>query len=305
MIFTEIARKAPEAIEPYISDLIEAGENVPYLNMQLPPILGTVGRQSIEAAQQILPVFDKYLENADQNLLIQVLGQIKGLAELDRALLDPYIKKIRTFSDDPAKYVRDQANLIIDFYDGKDLSSLMANYETLNEEIKNSVSSIEDMKNYVDDHVAELKEFLAEVSKKLPIPTEFSSEGRLRKTLKLHFSCGCTQDRCLFPADRPFFTETKELNKWLKVAVSAVKLGTSVASASAGDAISNVKDIYKEATGEPDENFLAIVNEPFITSAEQDYLVNQLRDARYFDFFNYNAQSANWCCMMCQPPSAS
>ena len=153
----------------------------------------------------------------------------------------------------------------------------------------------------MDEHVAELKDFLAEIAKKLPIPQEFTSEGRLRKTLKLYFSCGCNNDRCLFPSDRAFTTETKEINKWIKVAVSAVKLGTSIASGSAGDAIGNVKEMYQDATGQADENFLAIVNEPFLTSVEQDYLINQLRDARYFDFFNYEAQSANWCCMMCKP----
>ncbi|MHA2366475.1 MAG: hypothetical protein ACXAC7_21140 [Candidatus Hodarchaeales archaeon] len=303
IIFIEVARESPEAVEPYISEIREAGENISHLGYQISNILGLVGRKSKEKAQEILPMLVEYLEESDQNVLVQVLMQIKNLGELDRELLDPYIEKIQSFSDDPQQYVRDQAKSIIDYYEGRDLSSLMANFEDLNKEIKDSISSMDDLKNYVDDHVAELKEFMAEVVKKLPIPRAFSSEGRLRKTIKLHFVCGCGDDRCLFPKDRPFFTETKEINKWIKVALSTVKLGVAVVEGIGGGVVQSVQEMYQTATGKEDAEFLAIVNEPFLTSYEQDYLIDRLRNARYFDFFNYNSQSATWCCMMCQPPT--
>ena len=66
------------------------------------------------------------------------LFQIKNLGEMERKLLDPYIEQIKPFTQDPQQYVRDQAKAIINYYEGKDLSSLMANFETLNKEVKDS-----------------------------------------------------------------------------------------------------------------------------------------------------------------------
>ena len=119
--------------------------------------------------------------------------------------------------------------------------------------------------------------------------------------MKLHFACGCAEERCLYPKDRAFYSETKEINKWIKVAFSATKIGASVVAGLGGDVVNNVKNMYQQATGKPDEEFLSIVNEPFLTSNEQDYLISQLRDSRFFDFFVYNAQKGNWCCVMCTP----
>eukprot|EP00438_Fugacium_kawagutii_P014123 Skav213969 [mRNA] locus=scaffold2200:172240:182212:+ [translate_table: standard] len=39
--------------------------------------------------------------------------------------------------------------------------------------------------------------------------------------------------------------------------------------------------------------------EPFLTSEEQDKLLNQLRAANFFQKFGYDNQSANWICANC------
>lgn len=302
MVINEVAKKNPSVVKPLVPVFQEAVKTIPNLKYYLPGLLGFMGRQSKEAAAENLVILSTFFDDPDQNIQLQVLLQVKNLGEMDRELLTPYIERVKSYVEDPQQYIRDTAKSIMDFYEGRDVSSLLAKMEELNKEMKESVANIDDLRGYVDEHMAEFRNFLAEIVKKMPIPAKFTSEGRLLKTLKLHFVCGCHGDRCLFPEDRAFETKTREINKWVKVAVSAVKAGVSIAQTSVGDAIFNVRDMYVNATGREDKEFLAIANEPFLTSSEQDYLISQLRKERFFDFFNYDAQTARWCCMMCQPP---
>jgi hypothetical protein len=109
-------------------------------------------------------------------------------------------------------------------------------------------------------------------------------------------------ERCLFPFDRSFTTETKAWNKWLKVALSAVKVGYAVINPMAvGDALASVQDAYEGYKTDDDADFVSYLSQPFLTSEEQDNLIIQLREARFFDMFNYNAQGGNWGCIMCNP----
>jgi hypothetical protein len=50
------------------------------------------------------------------------------------------------------------------------------------------------------------------------------------------------------------------------------------------------------------KDFYTYISEPFLTSEEQDKLINQLRDAKFFEAFHYDNQTANWICESCAPP---
>ncbi len=312
MILANVAREQPDAVMPLIPDIFQITKTNPQYKALIPNILGLVGRRSEETAAEMLSLLAEMLKDKDQATLVQILTEMKNLGEMNKELLTPHVELVKQFTEDPQEYIRTQAQAIIDLHEGRDLQSLMARFETLNEEIKLAVQSFDDLKRYVDQHVAELKEFIAEINKKLPIPSNFSSEGRIRKTLTLFFTCARQGDRCLFPKDRPFTTQTREFNRWLKVAISAVKLGvaavTSVTPAGvivsgpsmAGASLDIVRTLYDAITENPnDEEFMSIAREPFLTSEEQDFLITQLRDARYFQFFQYDAQTASWVCTMC------
>ena len=68
------------------------------------------------------------------------------------------------------------------------------------------------------------------------------------------------------------------------------------------DSVRQAYDLYK--TGE-EKDFLSYISEPFLTSNEQDKLITQLREARFFDVFNYDPQTAEWACLMCNPPGGN
>ena len=305
MIFSEIARKNPELIHPILPEIQEAMEYNDTLKMMAPNILGLVGRMSVKTAAEILPFLVELLDDPDHNVHTVTLMEIRNLGEMDRSLLDPYIEKIRSLEDDPQEYIRDQAKHIVDIYEGRTVREFAAAIDDQNKRISEMVHSYEDLKAYVDENVAELKDFISQIAKKIPIPHEFSTEGRIRKTMKLHFTCGMQDERCLFPSDRSFTTETKAWNKWLKIALSAVKIGAAVIHpVAAGGAVDAVKEAYEAYKTKDDADFISYISQPFLTSEEQDNLIIQLRKARFFDMFNYNAQQGNWACIMCNPPGS-
>ena len=304
MIFSEIARNNPELIQPILPEIQEAMEYNDTLKMMAPNIFGLVGRMSTETAAEILPFLVELLDDPDHNVHTVTLMEIRNLGDMDRSLLDPYIKKIRTLENDPQEYIRDQAKHIVDIYEGRTVREFAAAIDDQNKRISEMVHSYEDLKAYVDENVTELKDFISQIAKKLPIPSEFSTEGRIRKIMKLHFTCSLQNERCLYPSDRHFTTETKAWNKWLKIALSAVKIGAAVIHPlAAGGAVDAVKEVYEAYKTKEDTDFISYISQPFLTSTEQDNLIVQLRNARFFDMFSYNAQQGNWACIMCNPPS--
>ncbi|MHA2241231.1 MAG: hypothetical protein ACXACE_06460 [Candidatus Thorarchaeota archaeon] len=303
MMLSEIARTNPMAVYPYLSDLKQSIEYVEVLKYTVPNLLGLIGRTSEDVAREILPFLAELLVDAEQNVAVAVLSEFRNLGDMNRELLEPYIMLIRGFTDDPQEYVREQANHIIDFVEGRDIHSLAAQIEEHRTKLREAAVSVEILKEYVESNVEMLKKFIADVVKKLPMPVKFSTEGRIRKILQLHFVCSKQTERCLYPDNRPFITETKAWHRWLKIAMSAVKIGKAIIfPIETSEAIDAVREAYDAYRNKDDKDFLDYISEPFLTSEEQDNLVNQLRDARFFEVFNYDPQAAGWACLMCKPP---
>lgn len=305
MIMSEVAREYPNAVYPYLGNLKMSVEYVDTLRYTIPNLVGLIGQMSEEVASEVLSFLAELLADADQNLIAMILSEFRNLAELNRELLEPHMPMIRGYLEDPQQIVRNQANLIIDYMEGRDLHTLASQIEQQNAMIREAALSVDLLKEYVDQNVEMLKLFLADVVKKLPVPINFSTEGRLSKTLKLHFTCSLQLEQCLYPEERPFITETKYWHKWLKIAMSAVSIGKAIIFPfEAGEAIDAVRGAYDMYKGKDDLDFLKYISEPFLTAEEQDKLVVQLREARFFDVFNYDASTADWACMMCNPKRA-
>ena len=306
VVLSEIARVNPGVVYPHLAQIQQSLDDVDALKFTVPQLLGLIGRLSEEVAREILPFLAELLKDADQNLAIMVLSEFRNLGQMNKDLLVPYMELIRKYVDDPQQYVRDQANLIIDIMEGRDLRSIATQLEEQSTLIKEAALSVDSLKAYVDKNVEILKTFIADVVKKLPIPIRFSTEGRVRQTLQLHYVCGIQKERCLYPLERPFVTETKEWSKWLKIAMSAVSIGKAVIFPfETSDAIDSVRSAYKLYKSKEESDFLSFISEPFLTSSEQDKLIVQLREARFFDVFNYDPQTAEWTCLMCNPPGGN
>lgn len=300
MLYNEVASYDASVFLPYIDSLFQAVQYNQNLIYQVPNILGLVGRLNTTIGVKILDQLFKLFSMGNDMAKGMILSEIRNVGEQDKSLLDQYISQIESLESSPQELIRDQAISIMNFYRGIDVRSLASKIEEQNEKIKNAAKSVDDLMEYVDENITELKEFIAEIAKKIPTPRTFSTEGKIRKTLILHFVCDKEGERCIFPSSRTFTTETKDWSKWLKIAFSGIKLGKSlIIPAAIGDAGKAVKDAYDAYKEKYDKDFLAYISEPFLTSSEQDNLVHQLRNAKYFDVFHYNAQAAGWYCTMC------
>mmetsp|Transcript_6441 Transcript_6441/g.15639 ORF Transcript_6441/g.15639 Transcript_6441/m.15639 type:complete len:799 (-) Transcript_6441:9-2405(-) len=201
-----------------------------------------------------------------------------------------------------------QAERFMDVYEGRSLEGAYSQIAEANERFKASCGDMEQLKAYVDQNVADLKDFVGTITKKIPMPCQFSSEPRYvaKMAMLLHFKCeaGPKTRLCALPADTATFTtETLEWNRWLKLGMSAAKLGKSVLSgdvvADVSGTVDQVKEIFQTYTKKDDAAFLTYISEPFLTSEEQDKLLNQLREGGFFKRFAYDAQTGNWLCSNC------
>jgi hypothetical protein len=141
--------------------------------------------------------------------------------------------------------------------------------------------------------MADMKDFLAEVVKKLPKPKRLEVVGTLRKTLVLHFEC--------VHSGYEYGVTSTEWSKWLKMGFSLVKAGQAIIDIGMGNplgilkkGVECVQEIYSAYKNEDDDEFNTYITNPFLTSAEQDQLLDKLRGQGFFDIFDYDNQLAGW-----------
>jgi hypothetical protein len=141
--------------------------------------------------------------------------------------------------------------------------------------------------------MADMKDFVGEVVKKLPVPKRLEVVGTIRKTLILHFECVHT--------GYEFPVISKEWSKWLKMGFSLAKAGKAVIDIGMGNplalittGVDCVKGIYDAYKTEDDDEFNTYITNPFLLSTEQDQLIEKLRDQGFFDKLAYDAQIPGW-----------
>jgi hypothetical protein len=84
------------------------------------------------------------------------------------------------------------------------------------------------------------------------------------------------------------------------VGFGLIKLGKCLVEAAPGNPMAIVsgagaiRDIYKGYKTKDDADFETFIKEPFLTSAESDRLINQLRAGGFFDKMEYDAQKGDW-----------
>ena len=149
-----------------------------------------------------------------------------------------------------------------------------------------------------------LKESIAKLSKDLPVPIDMTVKHRGVDFVQLHFKCAdTTKPGCLYPGPSPtktFYSETKELNKWLKVGIQAVTTGYVFFTGDVLGGMERLKGIWDDATfNRQEDEFNKWATEPFLTSEESDKLIKQLRSSNFFDKFKYEPKCQGWICSVC------
>jgi len=194
----------------------------------------------------------------------------------------------------------------------------MSGGRSVSTSVKSLHGDVAAVQSYLEKRVSEIKDFLAVVAKKLPVPCSFDVQRKflVRKTIRLHFVCACRSPDCLYyggdEVGDTFVIESPDWERWFKVAfcgamvgeaVMTVDLGKLQAPGAVGEKamqlaghvkesgiVASCQAIYKAYTQEPDDaKFNVFTSEPFLTSSEQDHHLTNLRDRGFFTEFCYNA----------------
>eukprot|EP01034_Spumella_vulgaris_P027260 gene27260-33954_t len=303
MIIDHIAEIDPSLVYKHISTIGTSSANVASGDVYYARIVGKIafakvsGEHAVDHAfGLLLALLDK--KNVSSDAIEAVLTEISNIMGYlsDRSVLVSAMDKLAKFkSAAEVIYVS-----IDDYAAGRSLlvltekvSALDKKVNALNAKVAQTCTNLSDVIAYVDANMADMKDFLAEVVKKLPTPKRLQIDGTLRKTLILVFECSRT--------GLEFGITSTEWSKWLKIGFSLVKAGTAVIDLGMGNplgilkkGVECVQEIYSAYKSEDDEEFNTYITQPFLTSAEQDNLLTKLRDQGFFDKFEYDPQTHGW-----------
>ena len=141
---------------------------------------------------------------------------------------------------------------------------------------------------------------------KIPLPDKCTiEEKRTKKVAKLHFICqagqsGGRNEHCLY--SKTFFVmKTRNARLWIHLMFLAMQSKAANALSTKDADVAALKNCW-DALKADNKTFLTLVTSSFPSSKDQDLLMNELRSARYFDVFEFNAINNAWVCFLCNHP---
>lgn len=167
----------------------------------------------------------------------------------------------------------------------------------MEEQMKEMNENLEELASKVTSQQSQMKEFLALLVKKLPIPSSYGAKGKIRKRLILTFKCsrGRKPD---------FVMETADWSKWITVVFLAAQCVEDAVSLTVLGLLKDLKALYDTLmksglSGET--RFNTLISAPFLTSKEEDDLICGLRANGFFNQFDYDADTATWYRKVSEP----
>ena len=248
------------------------------------------------AAQMFLQFIAMLNSKPDGTTISGVLMEISNIKDMVPApLLSEHLPLIRTFKAQNAVIVTTLEDYIL----GRTNENLSIRIDDLEVRIANlnegcsKCLNFDQIVAYIDANIRDVKDFIGDVTKKLPTPKRLEVVGTLRKTFILHFECVHT--------GREYAIQSADWNKWLKMGFSLLKAGKMAFDIGTGNplglvstGIDCVKEIYNAYKTQDDDEFLTYIKNPFLLSSEQDLLLNKLREQGFFEKFAYDNQMGGW-----------
>ena len=148
----------------------------------------------------------------------------------------------------------------------------------------------------IEANMVKLKSFLGKVCKKLPRPQRVNVSRKwlgTRVVVKLVFVCPRT--------DKELEVESSDWSLWLKFAWSIVQAGNPLQLVQdivgTVDTVRDMVETAYEAYHEVDNaqaTLDAMRTDPILLPSEEEKLIQGLRDAKFYDSFTYDDQTAEW-----------
>ncbi|XP_038118531.1 protein melted [Culex quinquefasciatus] len=170
------------------------------------------------------------------------------------------------------------------------------------------------IQHFCEKHLDKIKAFTESVAQRLPPPAKcIIEERRAKKTAKLHFACQVRGPHCLY--SRTMFTmRTRNPRTWIHLMFLDLQARAPQNALSSWDpSVSRLKHCWDTLKCET-RTFITLVTSAFPNVKEQEALVNELRNAGFFDVFELGAVSSTpegastedlqfqWGCFLCNHP---
>lgn len=162
------------------------------------------------------------------------------------------------------------------------------------------------VQHFCEKHLDKIKAYMDNVSLRLPPPAKCTiEERRAKKMAKLHFACQSRGQHCLY--SRTFFTmRTRNPRIWIHLMFLALQARSASALSSRESSVSSLKHCWDILKCE-NKTFLTLVTSAFPCMKDQEMLLNELRQAGFFDVFELNTsngggEAAQWGCFLCNHP---
>ncbi|EJD76466.1 hypothetical protein LOAG_16595 [Loa loa] len=168
---------------------------------------------------------------------------------------------------------------------------------------------------FVDHRRSKIQNYIHNISKTYPIPVLCIGEGNkgVKHRMRIYFRCEVTDDHCIYDSNQLFSFKTHCAPIWLHLmflqmeAASIITTGQVVAQCS--EMYQTLSNCWSSLPSAQTRNrpFLELVTSAFPAhkicfSSEQQQILKELLDARYFDSFSYNTALQKWSCFSCSHP---
>uniref|UniRef100_A0A915PYT4 PH domain-containing protein n=1 Tax=Setaria digitata TaxID=48799 RepID=A0A915PYT4_9BILA len=166
------------------------------------------------------------------------------------------------------------------------------------------------VRQFVDHRRSKIQNYIHNISKTYPIPVLCVSEGNkgAKHRMRVHFRCQVADDHCIYDSNQFFSFKTHAAPVWLHLMFLQME-ATSIETT--GQVIAQCSETYQALSScwsslpsaqTRNRPFLELVTSAFPAHKEQQQILKELLDARYFDSFSYNIVLQKWSCFSCNHP---
>ncbi|KAM3718394.1 Protein melted [Dirofilaria immitis] len=163
---------------------------------------------------------------------------------------------------------------------------------------------------FVDHRRSKIQNYIHNINKTYPIPILCIGEGNkgAKYRIRVHFRCQVADDHCIYDSNQLFSFKTHVAPIWLHLmflqmeAISIETTGQVIAQCS--ETYQILSNCWSSLPSAQTRNrpFLELVTSAFPAHKEQQQILKELLDARYFDSFSYNTVLQKWSCFSCNHP---
>ncbi|XP_071524266.1 protein melted isoform X2 [Panulirus ornatus] len=157
------------------------------------------------------------------------------------------------------------------------------------------------VQHFCEKHLDKIKAYMQKVFVKLPLPVRCGIEERKnKKHAKLYFACQGKGEHCLYNKHL-FSMKTRSPRIWIHLMFLALQARSCVALSTREMQVSSLKNCWDILKCDA-KTFVTLVTSAFPSAKDMDMLLHELRNARFFDVFEYNGVEQQWGCFLCNHP---